>query len=103
ARTGSWVVLDAHTAGVTGLAFNPSGSLLATVSNDSSVRVWNTKSGAQVALLQIHSGAVTDVAFSGDGRWLATAGPAAVGIWETEKKGEWPASPQWLVRGPAPP
>jgi WD40 repeat protein len=103
AQTGASMVLDGHTGAVTALAFSPDGSRLATVSSDTSARVWNTKSGSQVALLQIHSGPVTDVAFSGDGRWLATAGPASVGIWETEPKGAWPASPQWLVRGAAPP
>jgi WD40 repeat protein len=101
-QTGDFVQLP-HDGGVTALVYSPDGALLATVSADASVRVWRARTGVQVALLQIHSGVVTDVAFSGDGRWLATAGPLSAGIWETRKKGVWPASPQWLVRGAAPP
>ena len=53
-------------------------------------------------MLRIHVGSVNDIAFSADGRWLATAGPQAAGIWETRKKGAWPALPIYLVRAPPP-
>jgi WD40 repeat protein len=46
---------------------------------------------------------VSDVAFSADGRWLATAGPQAVGVWETRNRGGWPSRPIYLVRGSASP
>ena len=102
-RTGSSHELAGHTGVLNALAFNRGGSLLATAGGDNDVRVWNGVSGKEVAVLRIHSGAVTDVAFSADGRWLASAGPLAAGIWETRKHGTWPALPQYLVRGSAPP
>jgi WD40 repeat protein len=49
---------------------------------------------------------VLDVAYSADGRWIASAGPTAVGLWETRKTGktgktgQWPTDPIYLVRGP---
>jgi WD40 repeat protein len=96
-------VLEGHTADLTSIAFSPDSSMLATSSIDDDARVWNVRSGNQIALLRIHSGPVSDVTFSSDGRWLATAGPVAVGIWETRKTGAWPARPLYLVHGPTKP
>ena len=101
-RSGASTELQGHTSGLTSLAFNPDGSLLATASIDADARVWNARSGKEVAVLRIHVGSVNDIAFSADGRWLATAGPQAAGIWETRKKGAWPALPIYLVRAPPP-
>ena len=101
-RSGASKELQGHTSGLTSLAFNPDGSLLATASIDADARVWNARSGKEVAVLRIHVGSVNDIAFSADGRWLATAGPQAAGIWETRKKGAWPALPIYLVRAPPP-
>src|SRR2546421_706879 len=72
-------------------------------STDRDARVWNVKSGNQVALLRVHSGPVNDVTFSADGRWIATAGPLAAGIWETRQDRRWPTLPVYLVRGPVRP
>ncbi|HEX6664388.1 MAG TPA: hypothetical protein VF025_11990, partial [Gaiellaceae bacterium] len=94
--------LVGHTAAVTAFAFNPDGSYVATSSADSDVRVWQVRSGREIAVLRIHAGAVNDVAFSADGRWLATAGPQAAGIWQTVKNSRWPALPVYLIRGPSP-
>ena len=101
-RSGASKELQGHTSGLTSLAFNPDGSLLATASIDADARVWNARSGKEVAVLRIHVGSVNEIAFSADGRWLATAGPQAAGIWETRKKGAWPALPIYLVRAPPP-
>ncbi|MGP0023424.1 MAG: CHAT domain-containing protein [Streptosporangiaceae bacterium] len=61
-----------HTAGVTGVAFSPDGTLLATASGgtDLSARLWDVATGTTVRTL---TGAGTMVAFSPDGTLLATA------------------------------
>jgi len=55
-------------------AFSPNGRLLATLSDNGTVRVWRPTSGARVAVLHGHRGAVMSVAFSRNGRLLVTAG-----------------------------
>ncbi len=52
--------------------FNPNGALLATASEDLTVRVWETASGRPRSQPLLHSSAVRCVAFSPDSRWLAT-------------------------------
>jgi WD40 repeat protein len=102
-RTGDSVVLEGHTGPLTALAFNRDGSRLATGSSDTDIRIWDGRSGKEITVLRVHTGSVNDLAFSADGRWLASAGPSAAGIWETRRRGPWPALPLYLVRGGAPP
>ena len=45
-------------------------------------RLWDTETGALVQVLRWHFGAVADASFSPDGRWILTAGPATVGLWQ---------------------
>ena len=73
--------LDHGSSAVTGLAFNPGGTLLATTTIDGSVRLWSLGAGAQVAALSA-GGTVEAVAFSPDGTRLASGGAAdAVLLW----------------------
>ncbi|MCS7261507.1 MAG: hypothetical protein NZ765_12160, partial [Anaerolineae bacterium] len=52
--------------------FSPDGCLLASGSDDWTVRVWEVSSGRRLHTLQGHSSYVTSVAFSPDGRRLAS-------------------------------
>ena len=74
---------------ITGVAFSPEGSLLATAGMDKTVRVWNLASG-QPCLPVLHTSAVlTALAFSPDQRRLAGAGyDNHVRLWETEAGNE---------------
>ncbi|MGF7238108.1 MAG: NB-ARC domain-containing protein [Frankia sp.] len=63
-----------HTYGVNDCVFSPDGTLLATASNDSTVRLWEPMTGRLVRILTGHSGGVSGCAFSPDGQLLATAG-----------------------------
>ncbi len=72
--TGAERQLSAHRDFVSGLAFSPDGSTLATGSMDGTIRLWRAANGAPMASLPGHMQETTDVAFSPDGRTLASLG-----------------------------
>jgi hypothetical protein len=74
--------LTGHAGPVLSVAFSPDGALLATTSEDTSVRLWNPATGDHVRTLNGHTRAVHGVAFSPDGTLLATAGnDTTVRLW----------------------
>jgi WD40 repeat protein len=69
--------------GVTAVAFDPGGSVLASAGHDGTVRLWSIEDGAPLAVLRTASEAPDQLAFSTDGEWLAVAGPdAPVEVWD---------------------
>ncbi len=89
---------------ILGLAFSPDGKLLASGEVDKKVRLWDTATGKQVALLEGHTKQVTAVAFTPDGKTLCSASyDHTVRLWDVAsgkvrevqagdpKKGEVPA------------
>jgi WD40 repeat protein len=77
------LVLRGHRARVGDLAFSPDGALLATASNDRTIKLWNTADWSERATLTGHERAVVDLAFSHDGRALYTGGyDATLRRWE---------------------
>ncbi|MEU9019777.1 serine/threonine-protein kinase [Actinomadura sp. NPDC048394] len=66
--------LTGHTYWVKSLAFSPDGGVLATASEDDTVRLWNTRTNQQIGSpLTGHTDNVNAVAFSPDGHTLATS------------------------------
>jgi WD40 repeat protein len=92
-----------HDDALTSIAYSPDGSRLVTSSTDADAHLWNATTLAHVRALVGHTAVVSDVAFSSDGRWIATAGPTTVGLWETRQprrieKG----TPVFFLRGHGP-
>jgi WD40 repeat protein len=72
-----------HTGAVTAVAFSPDAETLASASTDSTIKLWDPKSGQIVATLTGHVGAVCSLAYSPDGTTLASGGnDADVRLWD---------------------
>jgi WD40 repeat protein len=63
--------LVGHDSGVFAVAFDPSGTRLATVAEDSTGRVWDVLTGAQLHVL-VHPGDPEALDWSPDGSWVVT-------------------------------
>jgi WD40 repeat protein len=74
------------------LAFSPDDTLLASASQDQTVRIWDPHVNHDLAPISVHQDFVYDVAFSPDGKQLATLGRDSLKLWSVEK----------LRRGPSP-
>ena len=72
-----------HEKGLWSVAFHPDGKTFATSSMDSTVRIWETKSGNEVREWDSNLMGPSGVAFSADGEMLAAGGmPWALRVWE---------------------
>jgi len=65
--------LVGHTSWVNMVAFSPTGSVMASTSNDKTIRLWDTSRMRQIGILNGHTAEVNTVAFSPDGKLLASS------------------------------
>jgi WD40 repeat protein len=73
----------AHAGRVESVAFSPDGGLLATGSDDKSVRLWESHSGQAVTMMRADS-AVADCAWAVDGHSLFVGGEAGLFAYDLE-------------------
>ena len=66
--------LEGHTGSVRSVAFSPNGTMLASGSQDSTIKLWNVKKKENITTLEGHTHIVSTVAFSPDGTLLASGG-----------------------------
>ncbi|AFY46334.1 WD40 repeat-containing protein [Nostoc sp. PCC 7524] len=76
--------LKGHSGEVISVAYSPDGKYLASVSDDNTIKIWESSTGKAVQTLQGHSSAVYSVAYSPDGKYLASASDDnTIKIWES--------------------
>lgn len=72
--------LKGHTNAIIGVMFSPDGALLATASYDKSARLWDARTGEQLA--EFPEKRVLAAAFSPDGNTLAVSAMNSVKLWD---------------------
>ena len=76
-------VLEGHTSSVLHGAFSPRGTVIATISADRTIRLWNGHNGSVLRVLKGHTDTIHSIEFSSDSRRLITASQDATArIWD---------------------
>jgi len=79
--------LTGHDSWISRVQISPDDSLIASGSNDGTVRLWNLETGEEIAVLTGYTDTVWALDFSPDGRLLATAGEdGRILIWDVESQ-----------------
>ncbi|WP_292378125.1 adenylate/guanylate cyclase domain-containing protein [Methanosarcina sp. UBA289] len=75
--------LRGHTGFIGRIAWSPNGKILASPSEDKTIRLWDTETGQCLRILRGHRGKVYSVAFDPTGRTLASGSDNTVNLWKS--------------------
>ncbi|MGM0556043.1 MAG: caspase family protein [Myxococcota bacterium] len=74
-----------HRYGVTSVASSPDGRMLASVTGDKTIKLWDLEGGREIRKMSGHSDHVLSVAFSPHGRTLVSSGAdSTIKLWDVE-------------------
>ena len=78
-------ILRGHTGWISRIAWSPDGYLLASPSDDETIRIWDVEQGECLVVLNMHKDTVVSVSWSPDGKMLASSSnDTTICIWSTE-------------------
>ncbi|KAG9127299.1 phosphatidylinositol kinase- protein kinase tor1 [Ceratobasidium sp. 392] len=78
--------LTGHRSQVTRVTFHPLYSMLASASEDATIKLWDWETGEFERTLKGHTRSVHDVEFDSKGRWLVSCGSdMSIRLWDGEK------------------
>ena len=69
---------------VNSIAYSPDGKILASGSNDWTIRIWDVENGKHIKTLGGHTGPVNSVAFSQDGETIVSVSDDGIRVWNVE-------------------
>ena len=79
--------LEGHTGRVRSVSFSPDGTLLASGSDDVSIKLWDVAKRQNIATLEGHTGRVRSVSFSPDGTLLASGSDdVSIKLWDVASR-----------------
>jgi platelet-activating factor acetylhydrolase IB subunit alpha len=78
--------LEGHRGKIWKLAMHPTYSLVATASDDASIKIWEYENGEMEQTLRGHTGSITYVAFHPNGQVLASCSTdMTIKLWDLKK------------------
>jgi eukaryotic-like serine/threonine-protein kinase len=88
-RVSRRATLQGHNGPVWSVSFSPDGRILATGSDDTTLRFWDVATGSELAVLSGHRSAVFAAAFAHSGEFLASgSGDGTIRIWDVATRKE---------------
>ncbi|RMF88317.1 MAG: hypothetical protein D6741_19400 [Planctomycetota bacterium] len=91
--------LDGHKGAITDLAWRPDSNVLASCSEDGTVKLWNMLDGNLIRSINAHGGGVETIDFLPDGRLVSGGRDKTVKVWDAAGKAikTFPAFPEIVL------